>query len=1202
MQVVGIGASAGSIDPLREFFRELPVDSGLAFVVIQHLDPTHVSYMASLLGKNTTLKVAEAQDQSTVEANCVYTIPPNKFLIIRDGMLHLTDPIKCDGLRMPIDFFFRSLAEDRHEKAIVVLLSGSGSDGTLGIREIHGAGGVVCVQDPKTAQFDAMIENAIATGLVDYVLPVRQIPGTLLQYVQQSRIEATGTPQAETLEASITSILDLLVNDTNTDFRCYKKPTVQRRIERRMAFSQTKDIADYYRFLRTHPDELAKLSKDMLIGVTSFFRDAEAFEELQQKVIEPLVKGRSNDDPLRVWIPGCATGEEAYSIVMLLMDEIARARKNVRLQVFASDIDREALHYAREATYSQSIAADVPDERLTRFFTKKDGTYKVAKQVREVVTFAEHNVISDPPYLKMDLISCRNLLIYIEPEIQKRVLNLFAFALKPMGYLFLGKSDTIIDDSKLFETISRNYRIFLRKNSAALPVGNLPLRFGTPIRPDRVEGRPAIKLSELNHQVLLAHFNAAIVLVNEDGEILHFYGPTDRYLTHPFGDANLSLFDMFEKRYSPMLRLAVERVVRENNSAKLPALEITREGSVESLVVTIKAFVDPPSGKRLIAAIFEPAETPPKSSVVSPRETDQREVDVLARLEADNKRLKEEIQATVESFQSSHEEFTAANEEVLAINEELQSTNEELETSKEELQSLNEELTTVNAQLSDKLEELNKTNDDLANFLKSSEVGTLFLDRELCIRRFTPSAIRLLNLISLDVGRPISHISNKLIEVDLIPIAKNVLETLAPCEGEVQTSDGVWYMLRCLPYRTLTDVIDGVVFTFTDISGLKRSQEAMMEARDYAENIIDTTRESLLVLDPELKVISANRAFYETFKTSPDATEQHLVYDLGNGQWNIPRLRELLEKIIPENVSFENFEVENNFADIGPKIISLNARRIDNKDKGSTRLVLVAIEDVTQRKRAEQERHKLEEQLLQSQKMESIGVLAGGAAHNFNNILNIIQGYASLLKKYSDKNNEIAEILDAINEGVGRGISVVQSLLTLARKTEAKMELADANTLVDGLSSLLKQTFPKNIELILDRAPRLPPMMADSNQIVQALLNLCINARDAMPNGGRLMLKTAIVGGQNLPDFAEPKAEQYVCVEVTDRGSGMDEAVQKHIFEPFFTTKEIGKGTGLGLALVYGIIKNHHGFIEVTSKPADGTTFQVYLPAASAGG
>ena len=428
LQVVGIGASAGGIESLKDFFSEMPDDSGLAFVVVQHLDPNHASYMADLLGRQTKMKVAPAQEGSPVRSNCVYTIPPNKFLSIEDGVLHLTDPIKRDGLRMPIDFFFRSLTKDQDSKAIAVLFSGSGSDGTLGIREIRGAGGLVIVQNPESAQFDHMIASAIDTGLVDYILPVREIPRKLLEYIRQT--PAHGGTDVETIEDTINSILDLLVNQTKNDFRCYKKTTVQRRIERRMGLNLIRDIGDYYRFVSNNPDEQTKLAKDMLIGVTSFFRDPDAFNELSEKVIVPLVQQKKNADPLRIWIAGCATGEEAYSIVILLMEEMARLKKNTSLQVFASDIDKDALKSAREGIYSQSIVADVSEERLARFFGKKDSVYQVVKGVREVITFAEHNVITNPPFMRMDLISCRNLMIYVEPEMQKKIANLFAFALK----------------------------------------------------------------------------------------------------------------------------------------------------------------------------------------------------------------------------------------------------------------------------------------------------------------------------------------------------------------------------------------------------------------------------------------------------------------------------------------------------------------------------------------------------------------------------------------------------------------------------------------------------------------------------------------------------------------------------------------------------------------------------------------------------
>lgn len=1354
VRIVGIGASAGGIESLKEFFDETPADTGLAFVVIQHLDPKQPSHMAALLSKYTKMKVTAAEDGLAVHANQVYTIPPNKFLSIKDAKLHLTETINRDGLRMPIDFFLRSLAEDQRENAIAVLLSGSGSDGTLGIREIHGVSGFVIVQDPKTAQFDSMIQHALATGMVDQALPVRQIPGVILQFVRHNRAVESDRPDNEATHDGISSILHLLASQTKSDFRCYKPATIHRRIQRRMGLNQINDISEYYRFLSEHLDEQAKLSKDMLIGVTSFFRDPEAFEELRDKVIAPLVDEKNNAEPLRAWVAGCATGEEAYSIVMLLMEEMARTRKSFRLQVFASDIDAEALKGAREGVYSQSMAADLSEERLARFFIKQDGTYQIDKQVREAVTFAAHNVLLDPPFLNMELISCRNLLIYIEPEIQKKILSLFAFGLKPGGYLFLGKSENPVEQGDAFEPLSKSSRIFRRKPSVVVAAANFAPRAGAPgTTPDRPEIRHPIRLSDLNQQVLLKHFNASIVLVDENGEIRHFYGPTHRYLSHPFGHASLSLFDMAESRHSPQLRLLVERAARQNGTVRLEGLEFSRDDATESVDVTVTPVVESNSGAKLFAVLFEDKPRRGVKGRASRRRGGAiRNDTVVARLEAENKSLREQIQATSDGFQITHEELTAANEEVMAINEELQSTNEELVTSKEELQSVNEELVTTNNQLNDKVAELGNTNDDLANFLNSSEGGTIFLDRKFCIRRFTPSATELMNLLPLDVGRPLSHISNKFTDTDLVAIATDVLKTLIPVEKEVLTSDGLWHLLRCLPYRTSNDVIDGVVFTFTDVTRLKHSEKAMMEARDYAENILHTTREALLVLDRELKVISANPAFYETFQVLPEQTEGRVIYELCNHQWDIPELRGLLEKILPTNSTVKDFEVKHDFPTIGPKIMSLNARKIYT-EREEVRLILLSMTDITERWLAEEadarlaaivessddaiisknldgiitswnagaerlfgyraeemigqsitriippdrageeenillhlrrgervdnfdtvrmgrdkqpiqvsltispikdlkgniigaskiardvterrriedqrqefsrelenkvskrtgeleqanrallqdmeERKKLEDQLRQAQKMESMGTLAAGIAHDLNNILNIIQGYATILRPGANT-DQIGESVEAITETTKRGAALVQQLLTLARKTETKLEPTDPNTVIQQLSHLLKEAFPKEIELALDLAPRLPSIMADPNQITQVLLNLCVNARDAMPDGGRLVIKTDIVDGRGeLEEYGDLTAEEYVSIEVTDTGTGIDENVQSRIFEPFFTTKEIGQGTGLGLAVVYGIVKNHDGFIRVKSQAMHGTTFLLYLPVVS---
>jgi two-component system CheB/CheR fusion protein len=1169
----------------------------LAFVVVQHLDPSHASLMPDLLARHTRMKVVQAENRFRVQQNCVYTIPPNKFLSIEHGILHLSEPIRREGLRMPIDFFFRSLAKDQDAHAIAVLLSGGGSDGTLGIREIRAAGGLVIVQAPETAQFESMIQSALATGQVDYILPTAEIPIKLLEYVRGISPEDEGAP-SDGDNDSIAAILALLTSEGKNDFRSYKKSTIRRRILRRMAILRTSKVNDYYRLLAENPEEVAKLAKDMLIGVTSFFRDPDAYDELREKVVVRLVSDKDQSEAVRAWVPGCATGEEVYSIVILLIEEMERQRKKIPLQIFASDIDSEALRHARDGVYPESISVDVSEERLARFFVRKDGVYYIDRRVRDAVTFAEHNLMTDPPFLRMDLISCRNLLIYLEPEMQKKILNIFGFALSPGKYLFLGKSDGLLERTDVFEPISRNWRIFRRQQSVSLAFDNFSLR--ARLERHRLEEHPPIRLGDLNQQVLLSHFNATLVLINENGQILHFYGTTQKYLQHPTGDANLSLYDMVDSRNSLVLRLAVERAAREHETAKLQTVGLNREDEKEVVEVTIRPVLEPRSGRKTLAVIFEPRSHVHQAPATAVQQrVDAAEESMLAQLESDNQRLKQDLQAAVENFQQTQEEFTAANEEILAINEELQSANEELETSKEELQSVNEELVTVNSQLNEKVDELTKANDDLANFLNSAEVATIFLDRAYCVRRFTPSATKFLHLIALDVGRPLAHISNKLVEVDLSTIAETVMSSLVPVSKEVQTSDGVWYMLRCLPYRTLTNVIDGVVFTFSDVTTLKRSEAALAEAREDAENIIDSMRESLLVLNSDFKVILANRAFFKTFHVSPEETEQKLVYELGNGQWNIPELRQLLTDVLGRNTSFENFEVKHNFPRIGYKVLLLNARTVSGSESEKPRMILLAIEDVTEFRQREEERKWLEAEVRQAQKMESVGTLAAGIAHDFNNILNIIQGYTAELEEYARDNPDIAASLEAINEAIKRGSTTVRHLLTVARKTEPKVDSINVPSLLRELMQFMRQTFPKNIDLNLELSDENLCVTADRNQVNQALLNLCVNARDAMPQGGKLILRGKAIEGDSIKDRGEMKAELYCCIEVTDTGTGMSEAVRTRIFEPFYTTKAMGHGTGLGLAVVYGVITHHGGMITVESQPGRGTTFRIYLPIAS---
>jgi two-component system CheB/CheR fusion protein len=847
--VVGIGASAGGIEALKELFTAMPSASGLAFVVIQHLEPTHESRMADILGKCTRMKVVQAADGMPVQANRVYANPAGKYMSIDAGRLVLSERSERDRIRMPIDFFLTSLAEDQHEAAVGIILSGSsGSDGTRGIRSVRGAGGMCIAQDPETAQFPAMPQSAIDTGLVDHVLPVAQMPAALVGYARHTAAQATssGDTRAEAASDDLEAILKLLRTRANSDYRHYKKATIVRRIQRRMGIKQIASMGDYVKLLKAERGELTQLSRDMLIGVSSFFRDPEAFEELRKEVIVPLVARSDRDNPLRAWVPGCASGEEAYSIAMLMLETVAAAGAARAVQVFASDVDDHALEVGRAGAYAESIAEAISADRLERFFVKRGQGYVVTKQLRETVVFSRQDLISDPPFSKLDLISCRNVLIYIEPAFQKKVLALFSFALTPGGCLFLGKSEGITEMEDHFEPVSKPRRIYRlirpnRQATAAFPIRTggrpveLPERKATPA--------PATALAQANQDVLLRHFKASIVLVNPRGQILHFYGETERYLSHPKGPASLNVLDMTSGTLSAKLRLAMEQALQHDEAVTIPRAPVPRAGTPLADLTVIQVPAAPESDK-LLAIIFEDARDPRSSAAALPAVAGDEPL--VTQLEQEVKTLRNELRADSEEFDTATEELKAANEEVMSMNEELQSANEELEASKEELQSVNEELTTVNSQLNEKLAELIATNNDLANLLTATEIATVFLDSQLRIKRFTPRATELFNLIPGDLGRPISHITQNFDGKELAAESEKMLKDLAPSEKEVQTRDGRWHTMRILPYRTLDDRIDGVVITFSDVTRLKHVEQ---ERRELEGRVLHSQKlESLGVL------------------------------------------------------------------------------------------------------------------------------------------------------------------------------------------------------------------------------------------------------------------------------------------------------------------------------------------------------------------
>ncbi|MFX1258887.1 MAG: chemotaxis protein CheB [Promethearchaeota archaeon] len=951
--VVGIGASAGGLEAFEQFFSNIPIDTGMAFILITHLDPTHKSILSDLIRRYTRINVVEAEENMQIKPNCAYIIPPNRNMTISKGRLHLSEQSISRGIRLPIDHFFRSLATDLKEKAIGIILSGSGTDGTLGLREIKGIGGMTMVQNPESAKYNGMPRSAINNVPVDYILPTNKLPEKLIAYVKNTFYKAKSEIVDSPLDFKdyLKHIFDLLRFQTGHDFSAYKENTLIRRIERRMTISHFTQIANYIKYLKENPSELKSLIGDLLIGVTNFFRDKEAFISFQEKVIPVLFKNKSLNQRIRVWIPACSTGEEAYSVAIMIQEQVNLLKKDYKIQIFATDIDDKAIEKARLGIYPNSIAVDVSAERLKKFFILKNEFYQIKKSIRDNIVFAVQNVISDPPFSNVDLICCRNFLIYLVPEIQKKLLSLFYYSLNPSGFLFLGNSESVSGFSNFLHVIDRKWKIFQKKEitiSSNRIIKHFPPLVHNNFKKN-LSGSPKenrkISYRDLMEKLLLKAYSPPSVIIDENNNILYVYGHTGKFLEPSIGKANLNILKMARNNLKMELNMSIRKVSLKKKEVRAQNLKVQINGDsiLINLIVSPIYGVASMSGLKLVRfeeISSERAKIKKKIITESPKDINLKRI---KQLEEELKATKQTLQTTIEELETSNEELKSTNEELQSTNEELQSTNEELQTSKEELQSLNEELNTVNAELDFKITELTQSNDNMKNLLDSLEIGTIFLDSQFNIKFFTPPSTEILNLIITDIGRPIHHISSNLRYNQLLIDVQNVLKSLIPKEIDVQTNNNNWFTMRIIPYRTIENVINGIVITFININKRKRAEQKVQEARKYAENIVNTIREPLIILDQELRVLTANKSFYKIFQVSPGETENRFIYNLGNGQWDIPKLRELLEEIIPKNKKFENFKIEHDFETIGKQVMILNARQIVTEEKGQN-LILLAIE------------------------------------------------------------------------------------------------------------------------------------------------------------------------------------------------------------------------------------------------------------------
>jgi two-component system, chemotaxis family, CheB/CheR fusion protein len=963
--VVGIGASAGGLHALEQLVEHLPVDSGMAFIAVQHLSPDRESMMSQILSRKTTMQVLEAKDGMPLAPNTIYTRPSDRDVVITNRVFKLVKSEKAKAL--PVDRLFRSMAGDLQDRAIGVILSGSGSDGTLGVREIKGAGGMVIVQDPEEAEYSGMPESAHRTGSFDYLLKIEEMPRVLAAYTASpaQRPKPKTEREEQDVQNVLKAILQIVHSKTGHNFTQYKKSTITRRIARRLAVNGIESLPDYARYLRQNSDEVDALFKDLIINVTSFFRDKEAFKALKEKAVVPLVTAMEEDDLVRVWVPGCATGEEAYTVGMLFMEAMSEQHKRLKIRIFGTDINPESIAIARDALYPGGIAEDVGPGRLKRFFLKTDGKYKVESTLREMMIFSVHDITRDPPFSNVDLVSCRNLLIYMEADLQKKILPLLNYALKPEGFLLLGTSEGVGNFSELFSPVDKRWKIF--KAEDAELQRQFDFTFGSRPSPERNlleterrsvkpgsdqeqeqqrgqegrEGRAGERdlelflgwrgkkedIRQIMEQTMLARFAPSGVIVDSENVIKYFQGDTSSFLQPPRGEPSFEILEMARTGLRSTLSAGLSKARNEKRQITYEDVVVTGKRD-ERVDISFIPLTSRTLRQNMILVTFRSK----TKAVEGEQEVEDDATDArVGELEQELYSVKQDLQATIEELETSNEELKSSNEELQANNEELQSTNEELDTSREELQSTNEELETINVELQKKNEELESINDDIRNMFAYTSVGTVVLDMGLRVKRFTPSATRIFSLIETDIGRKLTDIASRLEYDDLEEDAHRVLDTLNMSEIEVRTKDRRWFIMRMFPYRTSDNVIQGVVLNFTDVTDLKLKEQETNEARIQAEAILETTRQPLLVLDGGLKLISANNAFSETFDVPRMETEGSSIYDLGDAQWDIPEFRKLLEEIIPKNTTFKNFEMEHDFPNIGRKKMLVDARRIDRE-------------------------------------------------------------------------------------------------------------------------------------------------------------------------------------------------------------------------------------------------------------------------------
>jgi two-component system CheB/CheR fusion protein len=1215
--VVGLGASAGGLQAVAKFLENMPSDSGLAFVVILHLSMERPSSAPAILQRSTRMPVAEVTENTKAKPGHVYVIAHNKLLSMINGSLVVSDRPEQQVPPVAIDTFFKALGNDRKDCAFGVLLSGTGSDGALGVSHLKATGGVTFAQHPDDAEFEALPAAGIATGSIDFVLPVADIPQKLIElwenaqhihlpHLSDSEViaaAAVSADQEQNAEEALREIIVTLRKHTGHDFHQYKRATLMRRLERRLQVRTAPDLPSYLNILKADPAESAALFKDLLIGVTQFFRDREAFEALERSVAPSLFEGRTPSDPVRVWVAACSTGEEAYSMAMMLCDQAGVEPHSPGIQIFATDIDERAIATARTGNYPEGVVQDIPPVRLRRYFGKEKNGYRVNKHLREKVLFASHNLMRDPPFSKLDMISCRNLLIYLNRDAQLRILEIFHFALKPNGVLFLGSSESADAAADHFTSVDKKNRIYRANPIAATFRSTLPPeaeasavpRFTAPKRESE---RKKSTYAELHDRALAATAPPSLI-INRNADIVHMSDHAANYLRHVGGEPSRNLIALI----APELRIDLRSALFQAEQSGLPAatgsVPFELEGAPVDVTISAKPYKGERTGEEFTVVMFEsqPRKMPGDSK--RPAASGQSEA-VLLSLEENLQRTKLQLQDTIEQANTSGEELKASNEELQSINEELRSATEELETGKEELQSVNEELTTVNSELKNKVDEVSKVNDDLRNLIASTDIATLFVDRDMVLRRYTPRATDIFNLIPGDVGRSLHHITHRLKFDELIDDAEKSFQTLKLVEREVSSSDGRRYLARMLPYRTLENRIEGALLTFIDITELRHAQDDLRASDARMRLVADSTVDySIITFDIDGRITSVNRGaelMYGHTEAEVVGKSIDLIYTQQDQAAKVP-LQERMNAREQGRFEDERWHVRKNGSTFFCS--GVTTPLFDGQFYGYAKIG----RDITQRVEADKQRNlrlqaeqtrRAEAQAANELKDEFLAIMS----HELKHPLNLIHLNAEMLERMPEAKSSkaVSKAARAILGSAASQAKIIDDLLDFSRINTGKMALSisDVDLAAELESTLaLFESDSAAMGLVIVREGTQSPAMirGDKVRVNQIIANLVSNAIKFSRPQGRIVTRIL-------------KADGFFTLEVSDDGQGIDPKFLPTVFEMFqqshLSATRSSTGLGIGLALVRQLAELHGGSAHASSPGlGQGATFSVSFPAAT---